>query len=91
MNKLTLAALSGSAILTLAACDQSAPVYTEDETATDTAMEPIDPVDAMPAEESAPANSISIGPNGVDAQINDGDTSVTADVDDDPSMTVETP
>lgn len=88
MNKLTLAALSGTALLALVACEQSQPVDAEEEMMTDTAMEPVDPVGAMPAEETG--DSVTIGEAGVDARINDGNTSVTADVDGDPSMTVET-
>ena len=88
MNKLTIAALSGTALLALAACEQSEPVDAEEEMMTDTAMEPVDPVGTMPAEETG--DSVTIGEAGVDARINDGNTSVTADVDGDPSMTVET-
>ena len=88
MNKLTLAALSGTALLALAACEQSEPVDAEEEIVTETAVDSLDPVDSMPAEETG--DSVTIGEDGVDAQINDGDTSITADVDEDPSMTVET-
>lgn len=88
MNKLTLAALSGTALLALAACEQSEPVHAEDQMMSDTAMESMDPVDAMPAEETG--DRVTIGEDGIDARINDGNTSVTADVDDNPSMTVET-
>ena len=88
MNKLTLAALSGTALLALAACEQSEPVDAEEEIVTETAVDTLDPVDSMPAEETG--DSVTIGEEGVDAQINDGDTSITADVDEDPSMTVET-
>ena len=88
MNKLTLAALSGTALLALAACEQSEPVDAEEEMVTDTAMEPADPGYAMPAEETG--DSVTISEDGVNARINDGNTSITADVDDNPSMTVET-
>jgi hypothetical protein len=91
MKTLNLAAIAGTALLGLSACEQSAPVDAEEEMATDPAMSPADPAAAMPAEEtSATGDRVSISEDGVEATINDGDTSVSADVDDDPSMTVET-
>jgi hypothetical protein len=84
MKTLTLAAIAGTALFGLAACEQSAPADAEEEMAAD-------PAAAMPAEEtSATGDRVSISEDGVEATINDGDTSVSADVGDDPSLTVET-
>ncbi|HEX9806852.1 MAG TPA: hypothetical protein VGA34_08155 [Alteraurantiacibacter sp.] len=84
MKTLTLAAIAGTALLGLSACEQSAPADVEEEMAAD-------PAAAMPAEEtSATGDRVSISEDGIEATVNDGDTSVSADVDDDPSMTVET-
>jgi hypothetical protein len=84
MKTLTLAAIAGTALLGLSACEQSAPADVEEEMAAD-------PAAAMPAEEtSATGDRVSISEDGVEATINDGDTSVSADVGDDPSLTVET-
>jgi hypothetical protein len=84
MKTLTLAAIAGTALLGLSACEQSAPADVEEEMAAD-------PAAAMPAEEtSATGDRVSISEDGIEATVNDGDTSVSADVDDDPSITVET-
>jgi hypothetical protein len=91
MKTLTLAAIAGTALLGLAACEQSASVDAEEEMNADPAMTQADPAAAMPAEEtSATGDRVSISEGGVEATVNDGDTSISADVDDDPSMTVET-
>ena len=96
MKKIVLSALSGAALLALSACgDAEEEVVTED-----TALVEEDPATVdMNADDSMMADTttdtmeaddtVSIDENGVEADINDGDTSVEADIDEDPSMTVQ--
>ena len=91
MLKKTLTALSAVALLGLAACCDE--TVEEGDT---TIVEGQDPM-ADPVEVELPSttmdedrDSVSIGENGMSAEINDGNTSISADVDGDPSLEVET-
>jgi hypothetical protein len=90
MKNLALATVAGTALLALAACEQSAPTDADEEMAGDAGMYEADPSAAMPSEETGDTrDSVRIGEDGVNATINDGNTSVSAEIGDDPSMTVE--
>lgn len=96
MKKIVLSAFSGAALLALSACgDAEEEVVTED-----TALVEEDPATVdMNADSSMMADTttdtiegddtVTIDESGVTADINDGDTSVQADIDEDPSMTVQ--
>ena len=90
MKKLALA-LSATALFALSACDTEATDTTDDTvtTAEETvvAEEPADT--AVVDGEETDGDSVSISEDGMTADINDGDTSVNADVSEDPSLDVE--
>ena len=94
MKKTVLAVISASAMLALSACaDEAADdtVIVEDD---DGAMagEGTTVVNEAPEPgtmDTADGDSVSISEDGVQADINDGNTSVNADISDDPSLTVE--
>lgn len=90
MKKIILPALVAVSALGLAACDSAAdaPAATETEVVTEEVG--TDPAMTEPVMEADDGDSVTISEDGVNADINDGDTSVTADIDGDPSMTVET-
>lgn len=105
MKKLILPALATFAALGLAACDSSAPeaTATDDAAAAEAASAAANGEPAMSGEAAATAtvpagatavsgtgDSVTVSEDGVNAQINDGDTSVSADVDGDPAVTVKT-
>ncbi len=85
--KIVLAGISTAALLALSACAEPA------EESTDTAMADAPMADTAPAApamtEETDGDSISLSEDGVTAEINDGDTSVNAEISDDPSLTVE--
>ena len=96
MKKIAFVLAAAPAALALAACSESATVESN-ETGTDPAMTEMgDPAAAMPAEETmaptddASTDRVTIGEDGVAADVGDEDTRVRADVDGDPSLTVET-
>ncbi|WP_144096725.1 hypothetical protein [Croceicoccus sediminis] len=90
MKKIILPALVAVSALGLAACDSTAdaPAATETEVVTEEVG--TDPAMTEPVMEADGGDSVTISEDGVNADINDGDTSVTADIDGNPSMTVET-
>ncbi len=92
MKKLPLILAAGPVALALAACSESTTNVEEGETATMT-----DPgTAAVTGETSTTAplpgetgDRVTISPDGVTADVGDGSTRVRADVDNDPSLTVE--
>ena len=90
MKKIALA-LSATALFALAACDQETADTTDDTvtTAEETVVE--QPNDTMMVDsEPTDGDNVSISEDGVAADINDGDTSINADISDGPSLEVET-
>ena len=88
MKKFTLALAAATATLALAACGDD--TVTEETTIVE-AGEPADAADTVIVEEEpATGDSISVSEDGVSADISDGGTSVSADLGDDPSISVET-
>lgn len=92
MQKLVLAAMSATALIALSACAEAD--TTEDPAAAEGDTEvnvnlPEAPVEDGTAMEND-GDRISISEDGIDAEINDGDTRVRADVDGNPSLEVET-
>jgi len=90
MKKIILPALAAVSALGLAACDGGEATTAETETVAAEAEVGTDPAMTQPVVEGGTSDSISISEDGVTADINEGGTSVTADVDSDPTMTVET-
>jgi hypothetical protein len=90
MKKFTIL-FAGAAALALSACgdsdegaDETAVVETNPApTVTETAVVETDATD-----QTAGDDSVSVGEDGVDVNVNDGDTEVKADIDDDPGVTV---
>ena len=87
-----IAALTVTAALSLAACDEAADdtVNTEGMTAEETAVAQ-DAPDTVVVDDAntTDGDRVSISADGVSADINDGNTSVRADVSDNPSLEVE--
>ncbi len=81
MKKLVLASVAAASALTLAACG-GADEATEAEATTDDVMIEME----APVEDT---DNISISEDGVSMDINDADTSISAEVSDDPSITME--
>ena len=82
------------AAFALGACSEAnAPEPTETETVVDETVVPA-PAETVVVEEDGVMNtdgdSVTLGEDGVEANIGDEDTRVRADVDGDPSLTVET-
>lgn len=92
MKKLVLAAVSASAALALSACGGAADEGADGEviTAEETTVIEDTPDTVVVDDADADGDSISISEDGVSADINDGGTSVNADISGDPSLTVET-
>ncbi|WP_066559500.1 hypothetical protein [Croceicoccus bisphenolivorans] len=97
MKKIILPALATVAALGLAACDGGEPAGTaEDTAAVDTAASAETGADTAMTEPVAggaaadTSDTVTISEDGVTADINGSDTSVSADIDGDPSMTVKT-
>ena len=90
MKKIILPALVAVSALGLAACDSTAeaPAGTETEVVTEEVG--TDPEMTEPVVTADDGDSVTISEDGVTADINDGGTSVSADIDGNPSMTVET-
>ena len=90
----TLALAGLAAALSLGACaeNEAADETAADETTvTETVAVPAATETTVVREgETVDGDRVSIGEDGVEADVNDGDTRVRADVDDDPSLTVET-
>ena len=89
MKKLALA-LSATALLALGACTEEATDTTDDTvtTAEETAVE--QPADTVMVDDAdGDGDNVSISEDGVTADIDDGDTSVNADISEDPSLDVE--
>ncbi|WP_230279770.1 hypothetical protein [Croceicoccus sp. Ery15] len=88
MKKIVLPALASIAVIGLSACNEPADtVVVEDETMEEPAMtEPV-ATDAMGEVEG---DSVVIDTDGMDATVTDGDTTTTVDIDEDPSVAVET-
>ncbi len=84
MNKVTLAALALPALAGLAACSEANAPETDE---TVTQME--SPVAPAPAAEDD-GDNVSISEDGLSVDINDGDTSVSAEMGEDPSASVST-
>lgn len=81
------------AALALGACSEAdAPEPAETETVVDETVVTTPEPTTVVIEEGAMADgdSVTIGENGVEAQIGDDDTRMRADVDGDPTLTVET-
>lgn len=104
MKKFLIAAFAGAASLGLAACEDTADenAMTDDTAVTDTAdtMPPpppavtddplAEPTEDIDGDGDIDADDrVTVDESGIQADINNGDTSVTADVDEDPSLTVE--
>ena len=95
MTKTLLTALSAASLLALGACSQEpatdeTAVTPNDEVAVDV---PQVPATDVPVEMNDPVNNgdaVSISEDGVQATVNEGDTSINADVSDDPSLEIET-
>lgn len=94
-------AIPALAALALAACSETNNYEADDAAAvdaTDTAAAPAMTDDAVNADLDAPTTAdttadgdrVSVSEDGVDADIADGNTRIRADVDGDPSLTVET-
>lgn len=88
MKKIILPALVAVSALGLAACDSTADAPAETEVMTEEVG--TDPAMTEPVVDADDGDSITISEDGVNADINDGGTSVSADIDGNPSMTVET-
>lgn len=90
MKRILTATLAGSAMLALGACevDHQDAMEQSEAPLTEAAPPPVDEAVTDTGDETR--DSVSISEDGVEATVNDGDTSVSADVDEDPSMTVET-
>lgn len=89
-----LAASALLAALALGACSEAnAPEPTETETVVEETVVPA-PADTVIVEDDGAPNtdgdSVTIGEDGVEANVGDEDTRIRADVDGDPSLTVET-
>ena len=95
MTKTFITALSAASLLALGACSQEpatdeATVTPNDNVAVDL---PEVPATDAPVEMNTPAQNgdrVSISEDGVQATVNDGNTSINADVSDNPSLEVET-
>lgn len=89
MKKIVLAAASATALFAVSACAEGD--TTEETTIVeDDGAAMADTPDTYVVEETdANGDSISISEDGVTADITDGDTSVSADVDGDPSLEVQ--
>ncbi len=85
MLKNSFAALSAVALLGLAACADETVEEGDTTIIEDDTMTP----EPMPAPEMDDGDSVTISEDGVQADISDGNTSVNADLDGDPSMEVE--
>lgn len=90
-----LAAPALLAALALGACSEAdAPEATETETVVEETVVPAPESTTVVVEEDGlpdtDSDSVTIGENGVEANLGDEDTRVRADVDADPSLTVET-
>lgn len=101
MKKILTVALAGAASLALVACGDSADettTVTEETMVTEPAPMPTETVTTAPmgqATEDTDGDGdidgddrVTINEDGMQADINDGDTSVTADIDEDPGVTV---
>lgn len=85
------ALLAGAALLALAACGGSADDPAETTVVETTETVPAPTVTETTIVEDGPDSgddSVTISEDGVTADVDDGDTSVTADIDEDPSVTV---
>ncbi len=96
MKKITLAAFAGTALLSVAACSE-ANAPEADETAMDTDVPVAAPTatatattTAAPDLDADPGNNVSVSEEGMSVDLNSGDTSISADVDESPSATVKT-
>lgn len=91
MKKTMLAAISATAILGLSACAEPEETVVEGDTVVE-GEEAVDVDLPVVATEDADADGdrISISEDGVSADVTDGDTSIRADVDGDPSLEIET-
>ena len=94
MKKYAAAALSAAALISLSACAETAEddAMMDDETAMEDGTTVIEEGDTVMVDEADPAtdgDSVSISEDGVTADINDGNTSVNADISEDPSLTIE--
>lgn len=91
MKKTVLALISATAVIGLSACADNEPaeeeVAAEGEGDVQVNLPQTPVVPATPAPEDG--DRVSISEDGVSAEINDGNTSVTADMDGDPSLEVE--
>ena len=73
---------AGVAAMALSACSDA------DDAADDAAIVETETTTVVDDTEPAADDTVSVSEDGVEVDINDGDTSVEADVDEDPSMTV---
>lgn len=102
MNKIFLSAFATVAALGLSACDSGEPVPTPSESAatddsaamdtgagTDTTTVVTTPAPGATATTDT-GDTVTVGEDGITADLNGSDTSVRADVDGDPSITVKT-
>ena len=91
MKKIFLPALAAVAALGLAACDSADTAATDDAAVAadaDTAATDDGTAVATDVEAGGDGDSVTISEDGVTADINDGDTSVSANIGEDPSVTV---
>lgn len=94
MKTLALPALAATA-LSLGACSEAnapTPTDAETETVVEETVVPVTEETTIVTERQARegGDAVTVDENGVEADIGDGDTRVRADVDGDPSLTVET-
>lgn len=82
-----------AAALALGACSEAnAPEPTETETVVEETVMPVPQETTVVVEDDRPADgdSVTVNESGLEADVGEGDTRVRADVDGDPSLTVET-
>ncbi|MXO65039.1 hypothetical protein [Altericroceibacterium endophyticum] len=92
MKSLILAASVGT-VLALSACSEAKAPEAVDESATTETTDGTVPMNNEtfdPATQNDSPDSVTIDGDGVTANITDGDTSISADLDDDPSASVTT-
>ena len=87
MKKLAPTAFAAAILVSLSACSNTDSAMTGDETAMeDTATAQAAAPEAQPSD----STSVSVGKNGVNADVHDGDTSVSVDTKDGVSASVDT-
>jgi hypothetical protein len=91
MKRIILTAFAGASLLGLAACNDADDAAEDgDTTIVEESAPPVTETTTVVTDAPGGGDSVTVDKKGVTANINDGDTSVTADVGKDPSVTVKT-